>query len=200
MHRFVYLASSSPRRRQLLAQIGVDYELLLPDAHEDAEALEATRAGETPEDYALRVTLAKLRAARERRQRRELPAAPILCADTTVALGVRILGKPRDAQDALTMLATLAGRTHRVISAVAVASGGQARRAVNVSRVRFAPIPPAQIDRYIATGEPFGKAGGYAIQSQIAAFVRHIEGSYSGIMGLPLFETAQLLRQARVAF
>lgn len=200
MHRFVYLASSSPRRGQLLEQIGVDYELLLPDAHEDAEALEAVRHGEAPDDYALRVTLAKLRAAGERRQRRELPDAPILCADTTVAIGARILGKPRDAQDAQAMLAALAGRTHRVISAVAVASGRRVRRAVNVSRVRFAPMAPAQIDRYIASGEPFGKAGGYAIQSQIAAFVRHIEGSYSGIMGLPLYETAQLLRQARVAF
>jgi septum formation protein len=194
MHRFVYLASSSPRREQLLEQIGVDYELLLPDAHEDAEALEAARPNEVPETYALRVTLAKLRAARERRQRRELPEAPILCADTTVALGARILGKPRDAQDAHAMLAALAGRTHRVISAVAVASG---RR---TPRVRFAPIPAVQIERYIASGEPFGKAGGYAIQSQIAAFVRHIEGSYSGIMGLPLYETAQLLRQARLAF
>jgi septum formation protein len=200
MHRFVYLASSSPRREQLLEQIGVDYELLLPDAREDAEALEAARPNEVPETYALRVTLAKLRAARERRQRRELPEAPILCADTTVALGARILGKPRDAQDAHAMLAALAGRTHRVISAVAVASGRRTLRAVNISRVSFAPIPAVQIERYIASGEPFGKAGGYAIQSQIAAFVRHIEGSYSGIMGLPLYETAQLLRQARLAF
>jgi septum formation protein len=200
MHRFVYLASSSPRRKQLLEQIGVRYEVLLPDAHEDVEALEAARPNEVPETYALRVTLAKLRAARERRRRRELPEAPILCADTTVALGARILGKPRDAQDAHAMLAALAGRTHRVISAVAVASGRRTLRAVNVSRVRFADIPAAQIERYIASGEPFGKAGGYAIQSQIAAFVRHIEGSYSGIMGLPLYETAQLLRRARLAF
>jgi septum formation protein len=199
MHRFVYLASSSPRRKQLLEQIGVRYEVLLPDAHEDVEALEAARPNEVPETYALRVTLAKLRAARERRRRRELPEAPILCADTTVALGARILGKPRDAQDAHAMLAALAGRTHRVISAVAVASGRRTLRAVNVSRVRFADIPAAQIERYIASGEPFGKAGGYAIQSQIAAFVRHIEGSYSGIMGLPLYETAQLLRRARLA-
>jgi septum formation protein len=200
MHRFVYLASSSPRRKQLLEQIGVRYEVLLPDAHEDVEALEAARPNEVPETYALRVTLAKLRAARERRRRRELPEAPILCADTTVALGARILGKPRDAQDAHAMLAALAGRTHRVISAVAVASGRRTLHAVNVSRVRFAQIPAAQIERYIASGEPFGKAGGYAIQSQIAAFVRHIEGSYSGIMGLPLYETAQLLRRARLAF
>jgi septum formation protein len=200
MHRFVYLASSSPRRKQLLEQIGVRYEVLLPDAHEDVEALEAARPNEVPETYALRVTLAKLRAARERRRRRELPEAPILCADTTVALGARILCKPRDAQDAHAMLAALAGRTHRVISAVAVASGRRTLHAVNVSRVRFAQIPAAQIERYIASGEPFGKAGGYAIQSQIAAFVRHIEGSYSGIMGLPLYETAQLLRRARLAF
>ncbi len=192
---FIYLASQSPRRRQLLDQIGVRYELLLPDASEDAEALEATRAGELPADYVRRVTLAKLGAARARRRRRGLPDAPILCADTTVALGRRIFGKPADAPDAAAMLAALSGRTHRVITAVAVAGGRRTRCAVQVSHVRFAAIARADISAYIASGEPFGKAGAYAIQSDAARWVERIDGSYSGIMGLPLYETALLLRR-----
>lgn len=197
---FVYLASQSPRRRQLLDQIGVRHELLLPRADEDAEALEAERHGELPADYVRRVTRAKLRAAQARLAASGLPVAPVLCADTTVALGRRILGKPRDAADARATLAALAGRTHRVISAVAVASGRRTRLAVNDSRVHFAAIPAHEIERYVASGEPFGKAGAYAIQSGIAAWIERIEGSYSGIMGLPLFETAQLLKQAGVRF
>lgn len=198
MSEFVYLASQSPRRRQLLAQIGVRHELLLAGADEDAEALEAERAGELPADYVERVTLAKLAAARTRLQRSGRPAAPILCADTTVALGRRILGKPRDADDALATLQALSGRTHRVLTAVAVAAGRRRWLAVNVSRVHFAPIPPEAIVAYVASGEPFGKAGAYAIQSGIAAWIERIEGSHSGIMGLPLYETAQLLRKAGV--
>jgi septum formation protein len=193
---FIYLASQSPRRRQLLDQIGVRYELLLPDANEDAEALEATRAGELPADYVRRVTLAKLGAARVRRQRRGLPDAPILCADTTVALGRRSFGKPADTAQAVAMLAALSGRTHRVITAVALASGRRTRCEVKVSHVRFAAIPRADIDAYVASGEPFGKAGAYAIQSDAARWIEHIDGSYSGIMGLPLYETARLLRRA----
>jgi septum formation protein len=199
-HDFVYLASQSPRRRQLLEQIGVRYQLLLPTHHEDAEALEAERAGETPEAYVERVTHAKLAAARARLKRSSRPAKPILCADTTVALGRRILGKPRDADDAVATLTLLSGRTHRVISALAVGSARTTRFALSVSRVRFAPIPRAEIDRYVASGDPFGKAGAYAIQSAFAAWIAHIDGSYSGIMGLPLHETATLLRAARVGF
>lgn len=199
-HDFIYLASQSPRRRQLLEQLGVRHELLLPGPDEDAEALEAEHAGERPEAYVERVTRAKLQAASARRRRRGLPAAPILCSDTTVALGQRILGKPADADDARRTLALLAGRTHRVITAVALAWGRDEALAVNVSRVRFAPIVDADIDRYVATGEPFGKAGAYAIQSSAAAWISRIEGSYTGIMGLPLYETAQLLRQAQVRF
>lgn len=195
---FIYLASQSPRRRQLLQQIGVAHELLLPAAEEDAEALEAERAGETPADYVQRVTRLKLRAACRRRAQRGLAAAPILVADTTVALGRRILGKPADGAHAAAMLAALSGRTHRVLTAVAVHDGRQVHAALSVSRVRFAALTPAQIEAYVASGEPFGKAGAYAIQSQAAAWVAHIDGSYSGIMGLPLYETAQLLRQARV--
>lgn len=198
MSEFVYLASQSPRRRQLLAQIGVRHELLLAGADEDAEALEAERVGELPAAYVERVTLAKLAAARVRLQRSGKPAAPILCADTTVALGRRILGKPRDAADATATLEALSGRTHRVLTAVAVASGKRRWLAVNASRVRFAAMPPQVIAAYVASGEPFGKAGAYAIQSSIAAWIERIEGSHSGIMGLPLYETALLLRKAGV--
>jgi len=196
---FVYLASQSPRRRELLDQIGVRHKPLLAGADEDVEALEATRDGETPEAYVERVTLAKLRAATRRLRARGLAPAPILCADTTVAIGTRILGKPLDGADATRMLALLSGRSHRVISAVAVAARGRTRLAASVSRVRFAAISPARIARYVASGEPFGKAGAYAIQSGAAAWIEKIEGSYTGIMGLPLHETAALLEWAGVA-
>ena len=193
---FVYLASQSPRRRQLLDQIGVRHELLLPDADEDAEALEAERAGELPVDYVERVTRAKLLAARSRLTRSGLPDAPMLCADTTVALGRRILGKPVDAADAVATLTLLSGRTHRVITAVAVDAGRRTQLALSSSHVRVAPLPAAAIAAYVASGEPFGKAGAYAIQSAFAVWIERIDGSYSGVMGLPLFETAQLLRGA----
>ena len=195
---FVYLASQSPRRQQLLQQLGVRFELLLPDASEDAEALEAVRPGEGAEAYVRRVTHAKLSAARQRLLRRGLPAAPLLSADTTVALGRAILGKPTDAGEACAMLARLSGRWHRVLSGVAVTQGARSALRLNVSRVRFAKLPRATIDAYVASGEPFGKAGAYAIQSALAGWVERIDGSHSGIMGLPLFETAQLLRRAGV--
>nr|WP_316639860.1 Maf family protein [uncultured Roseateles sp.] len=199
-HSFIYLASQSPRRRQLLDQLGVRHELLLPGPEEDAEALEVEIRGELPEAYVQRVTLAKLAAARKRLRQRGLPAAPILCSDTTVALGRKILGKPLDAADALATLTRLAGRTHRVITAVALSVGRAERLAVSISKVKFAPVSQAQLQHYVASGEPFGKAGSYAIQSQAAAWISHIEGSYSGIMGLPLFETAQLLTEGGVKF
>ena len=192
---FIYLASQSPRRRQLLEQIGVRYELLLPDETEDAEALESTRSGELPADYVRRVTRAKLDAARRRRALRGLAGAPILCADTTVALGRRIFGKPTDAAEAVAMLNRLSGRTHRVITAVAVFDTRRTRLALSLSRVRFAEVSPPDIEAYVASGAPFGKAGAYAIQSDAARWIEHIDGSYSGIMGLPLYETAQLLRR-----
>ena len=195
---FVYLASQSPRRRQLLAQIGVRHELLVADADEDVEALEATRAGELPASYVERVTRAKLRAAVARHAKRRLAPAPIVCADTAVAIGTTILGKPVDADDAARTLALLAGRTHRVLSAVAVAANGRSRLLVNVSRVRFASVAPERIARYVASGEPFGKAGAYAIQSAAATWIERIDGSYTGIMGLPLHETAVLLEWAGV--
>jgi len=203
-HDFIWLASQSPRRAQLLAQIGARHRLLLADDSEDAEALEAEIAGELPGDYVRRVTLAKLDAAALRHARRGLPSAPILAADTTVALGRRILGKPRDAADAAATLAALAGRTHRVMTAVALHSGADdgppARIDVSISHVRLAPMSAADIAAYVASGEPFGKAGAYAIQGRMAGWIEHIQGSYSGIMGLPLFETARLLSNAGVRF
>ncbi|MEJ7932157.1 Maf family protein [Ramlibacter sp. AN1015] len=195
---FVYLASQSPRRRQLLEQIGVAYKLLLPDPEEDTEAIEAVLPGEGPAHYVCRVTRLKLAAALVRLQRRHLPAAPVLCSDTTVALGRRIYGKPVDAQDATRMLGELAGATHRVLTAVVVggAAGEGARQheALSISRVCFEAMTRPQIDAYVATGEPMGKAGAYAIQGRAAVHVRRIAGSYSGIMGLPMYETAQVLR------
>jgi septum formation protein len=193
---FVYLASQSPRRAQLLQQLGVTFELLLPDAAEDAEALEEARPGEAPHVYVRRVTRLKLEAAIERRVRRGLPAAPVLCSDTTVALGRSILGKPGSAAHARRMLGQLAGATHRVLTAVALGHEQQRHLVVQTSSVRFAPMTPAQINRYVATGEPMGKAGAYAVQGAAARYIEHISGSYSGIMGLPIFETAQLLHKA----
>jgi len=195
---FIYLASQSPRRRQLLEQLGERLSLLLPDDAEAAEALEAVRPGEAPATYVRRVTGLKLQDALRRLNDRHLPPAPVLCSDTTVALGRQILGKPRDAQDAADMLARLSGQTHRVLTAVAIQSGQRRVDALSDSRVRFAALTPADIAAYIASGEWEGKAGAYAIQGRAAAFVEHISGSYSGIMGLPLFETAALLKQIRV--
>ncbi|OGB00892.1 MAG: septum formation inhibitor Maf [Burkholderiales bacterium RIFCSPHIGHO2_12_FULL_69_20] len=203
VHASIYLASQSPRRRQLLDQLGVRHELLLPDPGPDsarAEALEAVLPDELPAAYVQRVTALKLKTSRARLKRRGLPDAPILCSDTTVALGRRILGKPADADEARAMLSALSGRSHRVLTAVALGVGRRTLSALSISHVRFAPLSPALIGAYIASGEPFGKAGAYAIQSQLAGWIAHIDGSYSAIMGLPLFETAQLLRQARVSF
>ncbi|RZL31797.1 MAG: septum formation inhibitor Maf, partial [Rubrivivax sp.] len=155
--------------------------------------LEAVHPGELPETYCARVTAAKLDAALLRLAVRGLAAAPILCADTTVAVDDLILGKPESDADARRMLTLLSGRSHRVVTAVAVADATRRAEALSISQVEFAPLSPAQLDRYIASREPFGKAGAYAIQSQAAAWIVKIAGSYSGIMGLPLFETAALL-------
>ncbi len=193
MPEFIYLASQSPRRRQLLEQLGVRHELLLPEAHEDAEGLEVVLPGESPTAYVQRVTRLKLEAALVRLKRRDLPAAPVLCSDTTVALGRRIYGKPADPVDARRMLAELSGQTHRVLTAVAIGTPRRCERALSVSRVTFAAMNRSQIAAYVAGGEPMGKAGAYAVQGRAAAFISHISGSYSGIMGLPMYETAQLL-------
>ena len=199
MTPFIYLASQSPRRSQLLDQIGVAHTLLLPSAEEDAEALEVVQRGESPLHYVQRVTGLKLDAAVARMKARGLQAAPVLCSDTTVALGREILGKPFDAQDAIRMLKALSGHTHRVLTAVAVQSGRKRLAAVSVSRVTFCQMNRAQIKAYVDSGEPMGKAGAYGVQGRAAAHIASIHGSYSGIMGLPVHETALLLRQVGVA-
>jgi septum formation protein len=194
MKDFVYLASQSPRRKQLLEQIGVRYELLLASLDEDAESLEREVPGEAPLTYVKRVTQLKLEAAVKRMQARGLKPAPVLCADTTVALGRVILGKPENEQDAVRILKTLSGQTHRVLTAVAVASGRRRYLSVSVSKVTFASMKLSEIKAYVATGEPFGKAGAYGVQGMAAAYISDIQGSYTGIVGLPLFETAELLK------
>ena len=194
VNKFIYLASQSPRRRQLLEQLGVRHELLLPDADEDTEALEAVLHNEAPAAYVQRVTQLKLDAALTRLKHRGLPKAPVLCSDTTVALGRTIYGKPADAVDAMRMLTELSLKTHRVLTAVAIGSVRKREQSLSESRVTFAEISPRQLQTYVASGEPMGKAGAYAVQGRAAAFISRIDGSYSGIMGLPLYETAQLLR------
>ena len=194
MSDFIYLASQSPRRRQLLEQLGVRHELLLPEPGEDTESLEAVLPGEPPARYVRRVTGLKLDAALNRLKQRGLPPAPVLCSDTTVALGRAIYGKPADARDAARMLRELSGTTHRVLTAVAVQHGRKRSEALSDSRVTFAALTAAQVRGYVEGGEPMGKAGAYAVQGRAAAHISHISGSYSGIMGLPMHETAQLLR------
>jgi septum formation protein len=196
---FIYLASQSPRRRQLLDQLGIRHELLLPDADEDTEAIEAVVPGEAPARYVKRVTDLKLDAALERLRRRGLPPAPVLCSDTTVALGRVIYGKPEDAADASRMLRELSGATHRVLTAVAVQHGRKRLDALSDSRVTFALLTAAQLRDYVASGEPLGKAGAYAVQGRAAEFIARINGSYTGIMGLPLYEVSGLLRAVGLA-
>lgn len=200
MTDFIYLASQSPRRSQLLDQLGVRHELLLPDPDEDSEGLELAIKNEAPAAYVQRVTALKLDAAVARLKRRGLPVAPILCSDTTVALGRNILGKPSDQQDAVRMLSDLSGTRHRVLTAVAVQQRRKRVQALSTSQVDFAPMSPAQIKAYVASGEPMGKAGAYAVQGRAAGFISHIRGSYSGIMGLPMYETAELLRSLGFKF
>lgn len=193
----IYLASQSPRRSELLKQLGVQHELLLPDADEDAEALEAVLPKEAPKHYVQRVTALKLVAARARLERSGKPVRPILCADTTVALGRQILGKPADAKEAIHMLEELSGRTHRVLTAVAIGYGDRTVQTVSDSLVTFHMMSNEEIAAYVASGEPMGKAGAYGIQGRAAAFISCIHGSYTGIMGLPLFETTELLKSLR---
>jgi septum formation protein len=199
---FIYLASQSPRRSQLLDQIGVAHQILVADAAEnaieDAEALEIALKNEAPKTYVMRVTGLKLDAAVARMKKRGLAAAPILCADTTVCMGRVIYGKPENAADAARMLFELSGKTHRVLTSIALAYGPGGKKrlvALSESKVTFATMTKVQIASYVATGEPMGKAGSYGVQGMAAGMIERISGSYSGIMGLPLFETTQLLRQ-----
>ncbi|MCE5232154.1 MAG: Maf family protein [Mizugakiibacter sp.] len=188
----LYLASQSPRRRQLLEQIGVHFEVV------EVDVVEARAPGEAAQAYVERVARDKARAGLQRVDGQR--GAAVLGADTEVVLDDAVFGKPADAADAAAMLRRLAGRTHRVISAVCVVDGAREACAVSLSEVTFAPLDEAAIAAYVATGEPFGKAGAYAIQGRAAAFVAHLAGSYSGVMGLPLFETGRLLRQFGMAF
>jgi septum formation protein len=194
VNKFIYLASQSPRRRQLLEQLGVQHELLLPDADEDAESLEVAHHNEAPAAYVKRVTHLKLDAALLRLERRGLPPAPVLCSDTTVAMGRTIYGKPIDPADAIRILSELSGKTHRVLTAIALGTALKREQAVCESRVTFSAMTGQQIQTYVASDEPMGKAGAYAVQGRAAAYISRMSGSYSGIMGLPMFETAQLLR------
>ena len=194
MPDFIYLASQSPRRAELLKQIGVRFELLLPGPDEDAEGIEIALKNEAPRSYVQRVTGLKLDAALARLRLRGLPAAPVLCADTTVALGRKIYAKPSDAGDAKRMLSELSGKTHRVFTALAIGTARKRVAALSDSSVQFAAMGAAQIKAYVDTGDCMGKAGAYGIQGRAAAHIAHISGSYSGIMGLPVHEAALLLR------
>lgn len=194
----IYLASRSPRRRELLAQIGVRFEMLLfrEGNRQDAETVEDPFPGEHPDDYVRRVTRLKVEAAWQRVvMRKGLRRMPVLAADTTVALANEMLAKPADAADAARMLRLLAGTRHRVLTAVAVAHENRIEMRVSESHVTFCPLDENRIADYVASGEPYDKAGGYGIQGRAGAFVSRLEGSYSGVMGLPLFETAELLRE-----
>ena len=194
----IYLASRSPRRRELLAQIGVRFEPLLfrDGARSDPDTSEDLLAGEQADAYVRRVANAKAEAAWKRvTMRRGLSRIPVLAADTTVTLGTEILGKPADREDAMRILRTLSGTQHRVLTAVAVAFEGRIELAVSESLVTFAPLDDARIAAYADSGEAFDKAGAYGIQGRAGAFVERLEGSYSGVMGLPLHETAELLRK-----
>jgi septum formation protein len=198
----IYLASRSPRRRELLAQIGVRFEMLLfrEGKRQDAETTEEAHPGERPDDYVRRVTRLKADAAWQRVvTRKGLRRMPVLAADTTVALGAEMLAKPADAADAARMLRLLSGTRHRVLTAVAVSFNGRTELRVSESLVTFCALDETRIDAYVASGEPYDKAGGYGIQGRAGAFVERLEGSYSGVMGLPLFETAELLREFGVA-
>ena len=193
----IYLASRSPRRRELLTQIGVRFDLLLFRAgqREDAEVSEAALPGETPDDYVVRVARAKAAFGADLLTRRPLVVHPVLAADTTLDVDGDIIAKPRDTADAEAILARLSGRSHRVLTAIAMARGERLEHRLSVSEVRFRPLDATEIRRYVQSGEPMDKAGAYGIQGRAAIFVAEIRGSHSGIVGLPLCETALLLRE-----
>ena len=192
---FVYLASQSPRRQALLDQIGVAYQVLLPSDPAAAEALEAVLPQESALRYVKRVTRLKVQAAMRQIHQQSLPFAPVLCADTTVVVDRQILGKPANARQATDMLRLLSGKAHEVLTAVAIGHNQDIQLALSRSRVKFAPMTAADIQDYVASEEPMGKAGAYAIQGRASAFISHVSGSYSGIMGLPLYETTLLLKK-----
>lgn len=195
--RSIYLASRSPRRRDLLTQIGVRFHLLLfrADPEPDPDLDETVLRGETPAVYVKRVARAKAEAGWARLERRNLPRAPVLSADTTVALQGRILGKPGNREEAAEMLSALSGKRHEVLTAVALKYDTLLEVALSESEVQFCELGAEAIREYLATGEADDKAGAYAIQGRAAQFISELRGSFSGVMGLPLYETAQLLER-----
>lgn len=194
----IWLASKSPRRAELLTGMGVPFEVLqfTDEAGAQYEVDERVFPGEMPRDYVRRVALDKALHALSYLRARGLAERPLLSADTTVALGDRIFGKPADVAEAHEMLTALSGQTHEVLTAVVVLDGHDIRQALSTSRVRFMPLDAATIERYVASGEPFDKAGGYGIQGHAGVFVAEMQGSFTGIMGLPVHETACLLEQS----
>lgn len=192
----IYLASQSPRRRELLKQIGVNFQMLLPrvDPNRTLDDSEAPLANELPEAYVQRICQEKAKSAWETLQLRNLPEFPILVADTTVTLDGKIIGKPADRERAAATLRLLSGRQHQVMSAVAIIFEERVEMRLSVSKVIFSPLSEERIQHYLFTNEYMDKAGAYAIQGHAAAFIQHLEGSYSSVMGLPLFETAELLQ------
>lgn len=198
----IYLASRSPRRRELLKQIGVHFEVLLFREHglRGRDLDETPQGGEAPAPYVERVTREKAEAGWQRVVQRALPRHPVLAADTTVCVDDRIFGKPADREEAVAMLRELSGREHKVLTAVALRFEEEVALIVNENVVRFRDLAEDEIAQYVATGEPFDKAGGYAIQGRAAAFIPAILGSYTGVMGLPLYETATLLRQHKLRY
>ena len=194
---FIYLASKSPRRRALLTQVGIAHAILaLDEAGQAREVDETPHPGEAPAEYVRRVAHAKAAAGWDKVREQRLPVHPVLAADTTVAVGSGILGKPPSAGEAAQMLKALSGRTHQVYTAVAMAWNNRIEMALSESNVTMRSLSDEEIARYVSTGEPMDKAGAYAVQGYAAIFIERIEGSYSGVMGLPLFETANLLSGA----
>ena len=192
----IYLASQSPRRRELLKQVGIGFEMLLlrSDPRRKIDVDESPLGNEDPVDYVQRICRIKAEAACDALLARNLRPLPVLAADTTVTLDSRIIGKPRDREDAIAMLHQLSGRQHQVLSAVAVAFGERIETRLSTTTVTFAPLSEERIHRYVLTNESHDKAGAYGIQGHAGAFIERIDGSYSGVMGLPLFETVELLR------
>jgi len=191
----IHLASKSPRRQQLLRQLGVDFDVLKlrEAAGRDRDIVEGARDDEPPLHYVERMARTKVGAGWQRMQQRLLPERPVLSADTEVVLDGVILGKPKDADDAKRMLNILSGQTHQVMTAVAVRWGERIEFELSISTVAFRRLTADEVDHYVATGEPDDKAGAYAIQGKAAAFITRIDGSFSGVVGLPLAETAELL-------
>lgn len=192
----IYLASQSPRRRELLKQVGINFESLLlrSDPIREVDVDETPYAVELPENYVQRICRIKAEAGYAALKLRNLPVFPVLAADTTVTLDGEILGKSNNAEQAAAMLRRLSGREHQVLSAVAIALGEHIETALSISTVRFTSLDDERIRRYLLTNEYADKAGGYGIQGHAGAFIEHLSGSYSGVMGLPLFETVRLLR------